>query len=197
MTTARTAHIQRQSRETSVEIWLNLDGAGEADIHSGVPFLDHLLSHVAVHGLLDLRVQAQGDLEIDEHHTVEDIAIVMGQALDQALGRREGIRRMGEAHVPMDEALAFAAVDLSGRPYAVIEAAFARPAVGALSTEMIPHFLETLATHARMTLHARVLYGSNDHHRAEALFKALGRARRQAVEMDPRRVGIPSTKGVL
>lgn len=197
MTTARTAHIQRQSRETSVEIWLNLDGAGEADIHSGVPFLDHLLSHVAVHGLLDLRVQAQGDLEIDEHHTVEDIAIVMGQALDQALGRREGIRRMGEAHVPMDEALAFAAVDLSGRPYAVIEAAFARPAVGALSTEMIPHFLETLATHARMTLHARVLYGSNDHHRAEALFKALGRALRQAVEMDPRRVGIPSTKGVL
>jgi len=197
MTTARTAHIQRQSRETSVEIWLNLDGAGEADIHSGVPFLDHLLSHVAVHGLLDLRVQAQGDLEIDEHHTVEDIAIVMGQALDQALGRREGIRRMGEAHVPMDEALAFAAVDLSGRPYAVIEAAFARPAVGALSTEMIPHFLETLATHARMTLHARVLYGSNDHHRAEALFKALGRALRQAVEMDPRRTGIPSTKGVL
>jgi len=197
MTTARTAHIQRQTRETSVEIWLNLDGAGEADIHSGVPFLDHLLSHVAVHGLLDLRVQAQGDLEIDEHHTVEDIAIVMGQALDQALGRREGIRRMGEAHVPMDEALAFAAVDLSGRPYAVIEAAFARPAIGALSTEMIPHFLETLATHARMTLHARVLYGSNDHHRAEALFKALGRALRQAVEMDPRRVGIPSTKGVL
>jgi imidazoleglycerol-phosphate dehydratase len=197
MTTARTAHIQRQTRETSVEIWLNLDGAGEADIHSGVPFLDHLLSHVAVHGLLDLRVQAQGDLEIDEHHTVEDIAIVMGQALDQALGRREGIRRMGEAHVPMDEALAFAAVDLSGRPYAVIEAAFARPAVGALSTEMIPHFLETLATHARMTLHARVLYGSNDHHRAEALFKALGRALRQAVEMDPRRTGIPSTKGVL
>jgi imidazoleglycerol-phosphate dehydratase len=197
MTTARTAHIQRQTRETSLEIWLNLDGAGEADIHSGVPFLDHLLSHVAVHGLLDLRVQAQGDLEIDEHHTVEDIAIVMGQALDQALGRREGIRRMGEAHVPMDEALAFAAVDLSGRPYAVIEAAFARPAVGALSTEMIPHFLETLATHARMTLHARVLYGSNDHHRAEALFKALGRALRQAVEMDPRRVGIPSTKGVL
>ncbi|MBC7243139.1 MAG: imidazoleglycerol-phosphate dehydratase, partial [Anaerolineae bacterium] len=122
MTTARTAHIQRQTRETRVEIWLNLDGAGEADIHSGVPFLDHLLSHVAVHGLLDLRVQAQGDLEIDEHHTVEDIAIVMGQALDQALGRREGIRRMGEAHVPMDEALAFVAVDLSGRPYAVIEA---------------------------------------------------------------------------
>lgn len=197
MTTARTAHIQRQTRETSVEIWLNLDGAGEADIHSGVPFLDHLLSHVAVHGLLDLRVQAEGDLEIDEHHTVEDIAIVMGQALDQALGRREGIRRMGEAHVPMDEALVFVAVDLSGRPYAVIEAAFARPAVGALSTEMIPHFLETLATHARMTLHARVLYGSNDHHRAEALFKALGRALRQAVEMDPRRVGIPSTKGVL
>jgi imidazoleglycerol-phosphate dehydratase len=197
MTTARTAHIQRQTRETSVEIWLNLDGAGEADIHSGVPFLDHLLSHVAVHGLLDLRVQAQGDLEIDEHHTVEDIAIVMGQALDQALGRREGIRRMGEAHVPMDEALAFVAVDLSGRPYAVIEAAFARPAIGALSTEMIPHFLETLATHARMTLHARVLYGNNDHHRAEALFKALGRALRQAVEMDPRRTGIPSTKGVL
>lgn len=197
MTTARTAHIQRQTRETRVEIWLNLDGAGEADIHSGVPFLDHLLSHVAVHGLLDLRVQAQGDLEIDEHHTVEDIAIVMGQALDQALGRREGIRRMGEAHVPMDEALAFVAVDLSGRPYAVIEAAFARPAIGALSTEMIPHFLETLATHARMTLHARVLYGNNDHHRAEALFKALGRALRQAVEMDPRRTGIPSTKGVL
>lgn len=197
MTSARTAYVQRQTRETSVEVWLNLDGAGEADIHSGVPFLDHLLSHAAVHGLLDLRVQAQGDLEIDEHHTVEDIAIVLGQALDQALGRREGIRRMGEAHVPMDEALAFAAVDLSGRPYAVIDAAFARPAIGALGTDMIPHFLETLAFHARMNLHARVLYGSSDHHRAEALFKALGRALRQAVEIDPRRAGVPSTKGVL
>ncbi|MGQ9517505.1 MAG: imidazoleglycerol-phosphate dehydratase HisB [Anaerolineae bacterium] len=197
MSTARTAHVQRQTRETAVEVWLNLDGAGEADIHSGIPFLDHLLSHVAVHGLLDLRVQAQGDLQVDEHHTVEDIAIVLGQALEQALGRREGIRRMGEAHVPMDEALAFVAVDLSGRPYAVIDTAFARPAVGALGTDMIPHFLETLAVHARMTLHARVLCGRNDHHRAEALFKALGRALREAVEIDPRRAGVPSTKGVL
>lgn len=197
MTSARTAHVQRQTRETSIEVWLNLDGAGETDIRSGVPFLDHLLSHVAVHGLLDLRVQAQGDLEIDEHHTVEDIAIVLGQALDQALGRREGIRRMGEAHVLMDEALAFVAVDLSGRPYAVIDATFARPVIGALGTDMISHFLETLAFHARMNLHARVLYGSNDHHRAEALFKALGRALRQAVEIDPRRAGVPSTKGVL
>lgn len=197
MSIARTAHVQRQTRETSVEVWVNLDGAGEADIHSGIPFLDHLLSHVAVHGLLDLRVQAQGDLQVDEHHTVEDIAIVLGQALDQALGRREGIRRMGAAHVPMDEALAFVAVDLSGRPYAVIDIAFARPAVGALGTDMIPHFLETLAVHARMALHARVLCGHNDHHRAEALFKALGRALREAVEIDPRRAGIPSTKGVL
>ncbi len=193
----RTASIERRTNETTVGVTVALDGAGRHSVATGVPFFDHLLAHVAVHGLFDLTVQAQGDLHIDEHHTVEDVAIVLGQAIDQALGDRRGIRRMGHAYVPMDEALALVAVDLSGRPYAVVDAAFSAPAIGALGTSLVPHVLETLATHARMNLHARVLYGRDDHHKAEALFKALGRALRDAVESDPRRAGVPSTKGVL
>jgi imidazoleglycerol-phosphate dehydratase len=162
-----------------------------------VGFLDHLLSHVAVHGLFDLEVTARGDLEVDEHHTVEDVAIVLGQALDQALGDRRGLVRMGHAYVPMDESLAFVAVDLSGRPYAVIEAEWHTPAIGRMSTSLIPHFLETLAIHGRMNLHARVLYGRDDHHQAEALFKALGRTLDQATMLDSRRGEVPSTKGTL
>jgi imidazoleglycerol-phosphate dehydratase len=193
----RTATLNRKTNETDITLSLGLDGAGTHDIVTGVPFLDHLLAHVAVHGLIDLSVRAQGDLHIDEHHTVEDVAIVLGQALAEALGDRAGIRRMGHAYVPMDEALAFVAVDLSGRPYATVEAIFLTPRIGTLGTSLVGHFLESLAAHGRMNLHARVLCGRDDHHKAEALFKAVGRALRDAVELDPRRSGVPSTKGIL
>ena len=193
----RSASIHRKTSETEITLGVALDGTGTHEIATGVPFLDHLLRHVAVHGLIDLNVQAQGDLQIDEHHTVEDVAIVLGQAVAEALGDHAGIRRMGHAYVPMDESLAFVAIDLSGRPYAVVDAPFATPAIGTLGTSLVGHFLETLAVHARMNLHARILYGRDDHHKAEALFKALGRALRDAVEPDPRRSGVPSTKGVL
>jgi imidazoleglycerol-phosphate dehydratase len=193
----RTARIHRQTKETQVEVALNLDGKGEYEIETGIPFLDHMLSHLALHGLLDLRVRAQGDLEVDEHHTVEDVAICLGKALDEALGERVGIVRMAHSHVPMDEALAFVTLDLGGRAYAVVEAEFATPRIGNLATSLIPHFLETLAYHARMNLHARVVYGRDDHHKAEALFKALGRALEAATRIEPRRADVPSTKGVL
>lgn len=193
----RTATVERQTKETDVRVTLNLDGVGNADIATGVPMLDHLLAHVAMHGLLDLEIRARGDLQIDAHHTVEDVAIVLGDALDRALGDKHGIVRMGNAYVPMDDALAFVAIDLSGRAYAVIDASFAAPMLGTLSASLVAHFLETLATHARMNVHARVLYGRDDHHKAEALFKALGRALAQAVARDARRVGVASTKGVL
>jgi imidazoleglycerol-phosphate dehydratase len=193
----REAVIRRETKETQIELSLDLDGAGTHQIATGIPFLDHLLTHVAVHGLCDLTVTARGDLEVDDHHTAEDVAICLGQALDQALGNRSGINRMAHAYVPMDESLAFVALDLSGRPYSVIEATFAHPNIGALGSDMVVHFLESLSVHARMNLHARVVYGRNDHHKAEALFKALGRALRGAVALDPARAGVPSTKGVL
>jgi imidazoleglycerol-phosphate dehydratase len=197
MADERKARIERKTKETQIEMSLNLDGSGMADIHTEIPFLDHLLNHVAVHGLFDLSIHASGDLDVDAHHTAEDVAICLGQALDLALGNRKGIVRMGHAYVPMDETLALVAIDLSGRPYAVVNAAFEQPAIGALGTDLIAHVLETLAFNARMNLHASVLYGRSDHHKAEALFKALGRALREAVALDPRRYDVPSTKGVL
>ncbi len=194
----RTATIQRTTSETNIQLSLNLDGAGQAAIATGIGFLDHMLRHVAVHGLFDLDVRATGDLEIDPHHTVEDVAIVLGQAFDQALGDRQGIARMGSAYVPMDDALAFVAVDLSGRPYVVTQVDWHTPLIGALPTTLIPHFLESFAFNARMNLHARVEYGRDDHHQAEALFKALGRALDAATMIDARRANmIPSTKGTL
>lgn len=193
----RTARIHRQTKETQVEVVLSLDGKGEYEIETGIPFFDHMLSHLALHGLFDLTVRAQGDLEVDEHHTVEDVAICLGKALDEALGEREGIVRVADSYVPMDEALAFVALDLGGRAYAVVEADFATPRIGSLATSLIPHFLETLAYHARMSLHARVVYGRDDHHKAEALFKALGRALDAATSIEPRRTDVPSTKGIL
>jgi imidazoleglycerol-phosphate dehydratase len=194
----RTATIQRTTSETNLQLSLNLDGAGQSKIDTGVGFLNHLLRHVAVHGLFDLEVKATGDLDIDPHHTVEDVAIVLGQAFDQALGDRAGIVRMGSAYVPMDEALAFVAVDLGGRPYAVIQADWHTPLIGSLPTTLIPHFLESFAFNARLNLHARVEYGRDDHHQAEALFKALGRTLDAATMVDARRAGaIPSTKGAL
>ncbi len=193
----RTAEIKRDTKETQIELSLNLDGAGKADINSGIGFYDHMLEHIALHGKFDLRVGATGDLHIDAHHCVEDIAICLGKAIDEALGARAGIQRMGAAYVPMDEALARVVIDLSGRPYAVIQADFKTPMMGQMPTDLVEHALETIAAHARMNLHAEVLYGRNDHHKAEALFKAFGRALAQAVARDPGRPGIPSTKGTL
>lgn len=193
----RTAHIKRDTNETQIELSINLDGTGQADINTGVGFYDHMLHHVAVHGIVDLTVKATGDLHIDSHHTIEDIAICIGRAIDEALTSRKGINRMGTAYVPMDEALARVVIDLSGRPYAVIKADFTTALMGQMPTDMVIHTLETIAFHAKMNLHAEVLYGRNDHHKAEALFKAFGRALAQAVAADPRRQGIPSTKGTL
>ena len=193
----RKGKISRKTGETDITISLNLDGRGKFEISTGVGFLDHMLTAVAVHGLFDLEVQAQGDLHIDPHHTIEDVGIVLGQCLDQALGERRGINRMGHAYVTMDEALAFVALDLSGRPYSVFEAGWHTPAIGQFPTSLVEHFFESVAFHGRLNLHARVTYGRDDHHQAEALFKAFARALRQAVEHDPRRTDIPSTKGSL
>jgi imidazoleglycerol-phosphate dehydratase len=194
----RTAEIERKTNETDIRLRLNLDGSGKHQINTGVGFFDHMLSHVAAHGLFDLELAAEGDLHIDNHHIVEDCALVLGQAFDQALGDRRGITRMGSVYVPMDEALAFVAVDLSGRPYAVINAEWHTPFVGGMATSLFPHVLESFAVSARCNLHARVLYGRDDHHQAEALFKALGRALDKATKLDPRRGNaVPSTKGTL
>lgn len=193
----RTAHVVRHTNETQIELALNLDGSGQANLSTGVGFFDHMLHHVAVHGLFDLDVKAEGDLHIDAHHTVEDVAICLGRALDEALGDRKGIVRMGTAYVPMDEALARVVIDLSGRAYAVFDGAFTAPAIGTMPTSLVAHVLETIAVHGRMNLHAAVLYGRDDHHQAEAVFKALGRALAAAVTFDPRRGGVASTKGTL
>jgi imidazoleglycerol-phosphate dehydratase len=194
----RTAEISRQTNETQITIKLNLDGSGKYEISTEVGFLDHMLTHLAVHGLFDLTVQAKGDLHIDVHHTVEDVALALGQAFDKALGERKGIVRMGDCFAPMDETLAHVALDLSGRPYAVIQAEWHSPYVGNIPTTLFPHFFESFAVTARCNLHARVLYGRDDHHQAEALFKAWARSLDQATQIDPRRVGvIPSTKGTL
>ncbi len=194
---ARTSEIHRATLETDVTVSLNLDGRGTADVQTGIGFYDHMLHHLAHHGLFDLTVRARGDLHVDEHHTVEDVAIALGQALDRALGERAGIARMADAFVCMDEALAQVVVDLSGRPYCVFQAEFSPLRMGGLSTSLVGHVFETIAVHARGNVHARVLYGRDDHHKAEALFKALGRALGAAVALDPRRSGVPSTKGVL
>lgn len=194
----RTANIHRQTRETDIRVSLGLDGTGQCQVATGLGFLDHMLTQIAVHGLFDLTVQASGDLHVDPHHTVEDVALTLGQAFDQALGDRAGIFRIGSAIVPMDEALAIVAVDLSGRPYTVTEMPWTGSAIGNLPVTLIPHAFESFAVAARANVHARILYGRDDHHKAEALFKALGRAMDTATRVDPRRGGAtPSTKGVL
>ncbi len=192
----RTATVARRTRETTVEVRLALDGTGLAAVETGIGFYDHLLGSLAHHGLLDLEIRAAGDLHVDEHHTVEDVALVLGAALDAALGDRAGIRRFGDAQVPMDEALAAAVIDVGGRPYAVIDLPFRGERVGGLPLQLIEHALESLARTARATLHLRGS-GRNDHHLAEAAFKALGHSLRQACEVDPRRIGTASTKGSL
>jgi len=192
----RTATIHRQTAETDITLTLNLDGRGEARVQTGVGFLDHMLHALARHARFDLTVEARGDLHIDEHHTVEDVGIVLGRALNDALGDRRGIARMGHAIVPMDESLALVAVDIGGRGYFVFEGRFDTDRIGQMATSLIPHFFESMAHAAKMNLHARLLTGRDDHHRAEALFKALARALNRAVAFDPQLGGqIPSTKG--
>ena len=194
----RTAKIERKTNETEITVTLNVDGSGKHDIATGIGFLDHMLTHVAVHGLFDLTVHAQGDLQVDEHHTVEDVALVLGQAFAEALGDKKGIVRTAHAYVPMDETLAFVALDLSGRPYTVVDVEWTSLSVGGIAASLFVHFFESFAVAARCNLHARVLYGRDDHHKAEALFKALARALDAATQLDPRRAGnVPSTKGSL
>jgi imidazoleglycerol-phosphate dehydratase len=191
----RIATRSRTTKETAVRCTLNLDGGGRADVATGVPFFDHLLDALARHGAFDLELHCTGDLAVDDHHSVEDCAIVLGECFAQALGDRVGVRRFGSAYAPLDEALARAVVDLSGRPFACLDMPWRRESIGGLSLENLPHALATMATHARLCLHVDVLRGDNDHHRAEAALKAVALALRAAVE----RIGneVPSTKGVL
>jgi imidazoleglycerol-phosphate dehydratase len=194
----RQGRVERQTRETQVLVELNLDGSGQYEIQTGNGMLDHLLAQLARHGLLDLKVQAQGDLETGWHHLVEDVGICLGRALREAVGDGVGIRRMGHALVPLDEALAQVAVDLSGRGYAAVETGLSEQPLESLPPDLVRHLLESLAVEAGMTLHVQLLAGRNDHHKAEALFKALARALGDAVAVDPR-LGdqAPTTKGVL
>ena len=192
----RNARIERRTGETQVNVELVVDGEGHSDIETGIGFLDHMLTALAKHGRLDLQLTCEGDLEVDDHHTAEDSALALGTALDKALGERRGIRRFGHAYAPLDEALARAVVDFSGRPSAHVELGFRRERIGDIATENLAHFFVSLATTARMTLHVDVLKGANDHHRAEAAFKALALALRQAMASDGS-AEVPSTKGVL
>lgn len=194
----RHAIVTRQTGETQVEVRLDIDGSGRHQIDTGLPFLDHMLAQVAVHGLFDLSIQAKGDLQIDPHHTLEDVGLTLGSAFQQALDDRKGIVRMASADCPMDESLAWVAVDFSGRPYTVFQANWHGPSLGSLPSSLIQHFFESFALNARCNLHAAVRYGRDDHHQAEALFKALGRALCAATRIDPRRAGqVPSSKGIL
>ena len=195
---SRSASVSRKTAETDVSVEVDLDGTGKGSVSTGIGMLDHLLDQIARHGLFDMTIRSVGDLSVDCHHTVEDTAIVLGRAFDQALGDRAGIVRMAHAIVPLDETLALVALDLSGRGYAVIDGGFKGPAIGQLPVELIGHLLETFAREARLNLHVQLLRGENGHHQAEAVFKALARALDAACTVDPRRGGsVPSTKGTL
>ena len=196
-TSPRTREISRETRETRISVSVNLDGCGEARISTGVGFFDHMLDHLARHGMLDLNVKAAGDLHIDAHHTVEDVSLVLGSAIQQALGDKRGIYRYGWAGVPMEDTLANVALDLSGRPAFVFNVRFPTPKIGEFDVELVHESLRSLANTAGMNLHVNVPYGTNSHHIAEAIFKALAKSLRQAVAIDPRSHEIPSTKGVL
>ena len=193
----RKGKISRTTKETGINVDLNLDGLGKHKISTSIPFLDHMLSLLAAHGLFDLMIQARGDTAVDFHHTVEDIGICLGGALKQALGGKEGVRRYGSAFVPMDESLASVHVDLSGRPHLVYHIPLRKRKIGDFDTELVKEFFQALVNNAGITLHAQVVYGNNGHHMVESLFKACGRALRQAVAKDEKVRGVPSTKGRL
>ncbi len=193
----RIAKIERKTKETQIELELNLDGEGRYEIGTGNGFFDHMLSHLARHGLMDLTLKAQGDLHVDAHHTVEDVAICLGQALDQALADKKGITRFGWAAVPMEDSLAQAAIDISGRPGLVYLVEFNAEKIGDFDVELVAEFLRGFSNNAKLNVHVNVPYGTNNHHIAEAIFKALGRSLAQAVSRDTRVKDVPSTKGVL
>lgn len=193
----REAKVERQTAETSIRLSLELDGKGVSNVDTGIGFFDHMLTLFAAHGLFDLTLDCDGDIEVDGHHSVEDIGIALGTAVRQALGDKAGIHRYGTFYLPMDEALAFVSLDISGRPFLVYDGGDLSPMIGDYDTELTEEFLRAFAVHAGITLHVRVLYGRNSHHKIEGIFKALGHALRIAVEKDPRVEGIPSTKGVL
>ncbi len=197
-TQIRQASVSRKTGETDIHLTFTVDGSGQCHAATGIGFLDHMLTLMAKHGQFDVQVTANGDIHVDDHHTAEDVCICLGQALDRALGDRRGIVRTAHSFVPMDEALGFVAVDLGGRPYSVFDAQFVTPRVGTLGTDLLFHLFESIAIHGRLNIHAKVEYGRNDHHKVEALFKALGRALDAATRIDAR-LGdaIPSTKGVL
>lgn len=194
---ARTASISRKTGETDISLSINLDGSGVAKVNTGVGFFDHMLTLLARHALIDLEVSARGDLHVDAHHTVEDVGIVLGQAVEKAVGDKKGICRYGHFTLPMDEVLVTVALDLSGRAVLVSELKFGSPVIGEFPSELVEEFLRAVANNAKMNLHVRTLANGNSHHLAEAVFKGLGRALRMAVAVDPRETGVPSTKGGL
>jgi len=197
MSEGRQARVERKTKETEITLALGLDGTGASKVKTPIPFFSHMLEAFAKHGLVDLAVDAQGDIEVDQHHTVEDVGIVLGQALDEALGDRAGIRRYGSALVPMDESLAECAIDISGRPLCVFDADLPATSIAGFDTELAEEFFRAVANGAKLTLHVSVRYGSNAHHMIEACFKAFARALRVAVSIDPDESGVPSTKGTL
>jgi len=193
----RTANIKRKTRETDIALTIDLDGSGKCSAASGVGFLDHMFEHLARHGMFDLKLTCKGDIHVDDHHTVEDIGIVLGEAICDAIGDKKGIRRYGFASVPMDESLAQVSADLSGRPLLVFNVKFTSRKIGTFDTELVSEFCRALSNHTKMNLHVTVPYGRNSHHIAEAIFKALAKALRVAIERDPRQKDVPSTKGKL
>ena len=197
MSDSRAAAVSRETGETTIEVTLDLDGDGESTVDTGIGFFDHMLTALAKHGLFDLTVRCDGDLEIDDHHTVEDVGITLGEALDEALGDKRGIVRYADRRVPLDEALASVVVDVSGRPYFVFDGEFSQDQVGEFTSDMARHFAESLALNAGLTLHAEIVAGTNAHHEVEALFKSLARALDDATRVDERRSDTPSTKGEL
>lgn len=198
MSNERVASVRRETNETLIQLSLNLDGSGLCDLKTGLPFFEHMLKQIARHGLIDLTIDAKGDLEIDAHHTVEDVGIVLGQALNKIVGDKKGLCRYGHAYVPLDEALSRAVVDLSGRPSLEYRVKYVRPRIGDFDVDLLKEFFQGFVNHAQVTLHLDNLRGANAHHQAETLFKAFGRALRMAVAYDPRMAGqIPSTKGSL
>ncbi len=194
----RQATITRRTKETQIAATVDLDGSGQFDIRTGIGFLDHMLEQLSRHALLDITLEAKGDLHIDFHHTVEDVGIVLGQAVAKALGDKQGIARYADVHLPMDETLTRVAVDVSGRPYLIWKVRFSQPKIGEMDTELFREWFQAFAQNAGITLHVENLYGENNHHIAETCYKGLARALRQAVALDPRQVGrVPSTKGML